>query len=382
MQMRALLAATIAVLLAGCAEGIPGNDGGIPPSQVPSTSEAAGLLAQASGAIPDRYGVTMTVTRDAVSLADIDMLMDEPAQTAYFRIRFDPTFLASQADEGEMGMTGFDPAALQDISVYDSPQGSAFLVNGTVLLSPPGENNEWMGGDDGLSALTDPESLLDALGENVNITNVTPTTLRGRPAIKVEGTQTDEDGTHPFTVWLFTEPTRVARIEMPVPADEDEPELAGATMSMDMLYDDEVTLAVPDDITRALSLRFTSDRAAFSFGGDEQGAETWTFEASGSIPLDEVQAEIGDMADAVPTWTMKLSDTTKTQDGLTLTYADKDADGKISAGDTLTIARTDDATGTQVSLRDLETGYRIVPGAGLWLLSAAIAGAALVARRR
>lgn len=388
MSMRLLLVVALTLVFAGCAEG-PAGGGVAPPTEVPSTAEAAGVLAQASSSVPDRYGVTMDIARAGVSLARMEAVVNEPAKTSYFSIRFDPAFLASQTDDEEMGMSGFDPSVFRDVSVYSSPEGNALLVNGTVLLTEPGEQTPWSssgegGGEDPLGDLTDPEGILEELGENVTITSVTPTTLRGKPAIQMEGTQTDEDGAHPFTVWLFTEPTRVARLQMALPEDEEDPAMSGATMTMDMLYDDEVTLAVPAGLTRALGLRFESDRSggAFSLGGSEENApETWTFQASGGIPLAEVQAEVGSMGDDEALWTMPLTAGTKTQDGVTLTFHDNNNDAKVSEGDTLTIARGDEGMGMQVALRDLETGYRIVPAGGL-LLGVALAGAAIAARRR
>lgn len=384
-----LLSVVFAVVVAGCAEG-PGGGGEL---ATPSTSEAAALFGQAAENMPDVYGVTMKVTRDAKELMTAEGVFDEARQTGYFTIKMDAS-LAEGSGEGGMGMSFPE----EGFGMYTSPEGSAFVVGKSITVMPPGENAFMSQAEEneGFAAIADPDELFEEMTEsNFTVTSVTSTELRGKPALKLEGTFVDdEEGPQNVTVYLFQEPTRIARLEMVAPADEEE--FAGALMTMDVLYDDEISAEVPDAVRRAMGLRYQSDRQAFGgFGsggsGSEDGPETWTFQADGGIALAEVAAEVGEGMGGVggmdgdeetpPLWTMKLSEGSKSEEGLTLTFADVDGDGTVSQGDTLTIERGEGAEHLSVALRDLATGYKVTPGAGLGLLLVAFAFAGLVARR-
>jgi hypothetical protein len=165
---------------------------------------------------------------------------------------------------------------------------------------------------------------------------------------------------------------------------------AGAVLAIDMLYDDEVELVVPAGLERALGLRWESNRESFGGFGfgeedEEQGPEVWTFQSSGGIALSEVLAEVGmpsSPGESVePEWTMPLSEGSKTEGGVTLAFEDVDGDGTVSVGDTLTITR-DENSYAAVTLMDTVSGYRIVPGLGVLFAALALAGVALLARRR
>ena len=381
MRPTLLFTLALALVAAGCAEGdIPGAM-----RATPSPEEAAALFAQAAGNVPDQYGLDMVATKEGKELMTAKAVFDEPRQTAYFTMRVDP----SVANAGD-GM-GMDFPA-EGFSMYTSPEGSAFIMGTNVILTPPDGDSMWSSQarqNNGLSAVTDPEALLEELrAQNVTVTSVTATTLRGKAALQLETSYTDEEGTHEMTIYLFRDPTRVARIEMTVPADEDA--FGGALMTMDLLYGDEIRLSIPADVQRALGLRYQSDRVSFGGfggwgGGDEDGPETWTFQASAGVPLSEVEAEVFEGApdeESAPLWSMRLSEGTRSADGLTLTYADVDGDGKVSQGDTLTIERGDGAEHLSVALKDTQTGLRVVPGAGFLLAALGVAAAALVAGRR
>lgn len=370
-----LTLAIVAAILAGCAE----NGGGPDAIVTPSTTEAAALFASAAENMPDRYGMKMTATRAGVELMGADAAFDQTARTAYFALRMDPSFTESAG----AGMGGMSADVFESFEMYQTPEGSVVIFNQTAMLAPPDAEETFGGGEGGIGDLTDPEALLGALREdNITVQSVTTTTLRNKAAIKMDVTTVDDEGeSENVTIFLFQDPTRVARVEAVLPDDEEQ--LGGATMVMDMLYDDEVTLAVPEGAKRALGLRYESDRNAFSFG--DEGPATWTFQAAGGIALAEVQAEVGPMgefAESEPTWVMPLTAGTKTESGVTLTFRDADGDGKVSEGDTLVIDDTNADEPVQVALKDLVSGLRIVPGAGALLVALAGLGAALAARRR
>lgn len=397
MQRRILLLTLtlVAAALAGCAENGVGDDGSeggsdaTPPAMM-SESAAAALFAQAAGDLPERYGVKMSATKNGTELMTGEAVFDKAAQTSFFRMSFDESLM--EGEEGGMGSEMF--AGLGAISMYGSPQGNAMLVNGTVIVTAPEEPSpleQSAGENSGFGAIAAPEDMLAALrDENVTVESVTPTTLRGKGALKVEMTYLDPETntTQEVTAWLFQNPARVARLEMVLPeSTEGDDSFGGALMAVEMLYDREVTLDVPPGLSRAIGMRWESNRERFSFGfGDEDdGPEVWTFQTSGGIALSEVLAEVGAPAEpgdlGEPEWSMALSAGTMTQNGVTLTFDDADGDGLLSANDTLTIVREDGAEAS-VSLKDTVSGYRVVPGAGLWLAGLALAGVALLARRR
>lgn len=391
--MRGLLLTTLtlAMLVAGCAEngGTPGVDA---PLDVPSNADAAALFSTAAGNVPDTFGLVMTMTKGGTELMSAEAVFDQPAEVGYFRIEMDES--VTQAASG-----GMDPSMMfgeaGTMAIYSSPQGSAFIVEDKVILMPPDDENPMMEGassGEGFDTLADPEEFLAELeSENVTVTSVTATTLRGKPALKLEANVTDEEGTQPLTVYLFQEPTRVARIEATMPAEEDEEDspFVGATMTMDFLYDEEITVEIPEDVARVMGLRYQSDRDPFSGFGDGSGdadTETWSFQVDSAIALGEVEAQVregmGDEADdAPPAWTMKLSESPKTVDTMTLTYADADGDGKVSVGDTLTITRGEGTEHLGVSLKDLVSGLRVTPGAGTLLALLGLAAALALGRR-
>lgn len=397
-----LLTLTLVVAaLAGCAENPGTGEGDATPPAPVSNEEAASLFAQAAGDVPDRYGVRMVAAKNGTNLMEGEAVFDEPAETSYFSMKFDPSLMddASGGFGGSMGDVG-------EIAMYATPQGGAILVNGTVMLAPPDEDSPFQQSakeQEGFQALANPDELLGALkDENITVNSVTPTTLRGKGALKIDATFVDEEANHTqdVSIWLFQNPSRVGRVEMAVeaePGDEADDPFTGATMTMDMLYDNEVDLAVPEGLKRAMGLRYASNRESFGgfggFGGsgEDEGPEVWTFQVDGGLALSEIVAEVGGAGamasmgeegmSAEPEWSMAFSDGTKTQDGITLTFADVDADGTLSANDTLTIERAEDADYAAVVLKDTVSGYRVVPGAGLALLALAAVGVALLSRR-
>ncbi|HUR68197.1 MAG TPA: hypothetical protein VM370_03055 [Candidatus Thermoplasmatota archaeon] len=396
MQMRLLLVAILAfsVALAGCAENKNGGDAQ-PPAQV-TNAEAQSLFAQASGNVPEKYGMDMKAVRGSTQLMGAQAAYDQTANVSFFHMTMDETLL-EQMGSGAGGMGGMmgDASAFKDVSVYASPQGNAILVNGTVMLTKP-EQNGFGEDSEGFSTLSDPEAFLEGMkSDNFTVNSVTPTTLRGKGALKLDATVVEDGARQNVTVWLFQDPTRIARLEAAMPAegsggDGDEGDtpdpFRGATMQIDLLYDDEVTTRIPADLARALGLRYESNRMSFTFGGgDASEPEMWTFQASpATIPLGEVEAQVGSMEDMThPAWTMPLTVGTKTQDGLTITFADKDHDGKVGLRDTLTVERGDDDEGLQVVLKDTKTGLLVVPGAGAAIAAlAGVVGALLAGRRR
>ena len=201
MRTLLLLATVLAVLVAGCAEGPAGTPGAT--MNTPSAAEAVALLAHAAGNVPDRYGVAMAMTRDGQEAMSAEAAFDEPAKTAFFRIRMDPALM------GEAGAGFAMMGGVRDVTMYASPQGTVLQLGPRVMVMPPDEGDApWSSSaeeNEGLAALTDPQQLLASLGESdVTVESVTATTLRGKPALKLEVTVAEEGEARSMTLYLLS----------------------------------------------------------------------------------------------------------------------------------------------------------------------------------
>lgn len=394
-----LLTVAAAAVLAGCAAPeMPGDDADVTPPRQMTQDEARQALAEAVADMPDLFGLDMRILVGGDEAARIEGRFDNATQRSYLTMTLDADMLANLTG-GEAPMGG---GGDQVIQVYAAPAGSLYLVNGTAFVFPPSEGEEDGGfvpspGEGPAGAFLDPEETLLAFAEeNLNVTSVTPTVHRGRPAVVVAAETKEENRTMPVKVTLFLDPARIARVEAALPADEDEDEdeegaFAGGHAEADFYYGDEVEVAPPESVVRALGLAYRSDREPFSF--EESANFTWTFLHSEGIPLDEVEAHVkgepedeGDadfsLAGIPNVFTMRLSEGERTEGGVTLTFTDADGDGEVSAGDTLSVRVPEGEALPTVALYDAKTGTYVVPGPGLALAALAAAGAAALLQRK
>lgn len=368
MQPRALLPTVLlaAALLAGCAQQE------VPDTAQAATSEtAAALFAQAAANMPDHFAVRLEVTKSAETLMSGQALVDKTTERSYLAAQLSDDVATSMERSAPYGFMD-----LRSIAVYVTPEAAvAFMGDRAMIRAHANEVERAMEKEESFAALADPGAFFGEMAASAfTVKTVAPDTVRDRAATKVEATF-DADGVQtPVTVWLFQEPTRVARVSMPAPSDNIVDPLRGATMTIDILYEGEIDVEVPGGFVRALGLRFESNVQPFAPGSDPEADEVvWTFAADGGIPLTEVTLEL----DGTPL--LVLSALTAQRDGVTATYTDADGDGLVSAGDTL---RVTGAQQSQLALHDTVSGLRIVPGAGLLLAALALAGVALLARRR
>lgn len=404
----------VAMVLAGCATngGNPADDGtgGTPATgtgEVPTdvtTTQARDQLAHAVADMPDKFGMDFVVRSSAgKDLMTAKGTFDNATGTSYFEMRADPSVFNQSG--GEAGGMGEAAAAMfaNGFAMYTTPAGTVLLFNGTAFAMPPA-NESSTGGfatDQGaFGDVTDPESMLGALGEaDVNVTNVKGVLFKGKPALEIDVRHEDDEGRQvESTVTVYTQTNRVAHIESVLPTgagSSGQDPFAGATFVGDFLYGDEASLQVSEAARRAHGLSYKSDQNPFSFGSERPEAITWTFQVDGDVPLGEVEVQVKDSSGSeggmgaaggadwtkMPTlWSMTLSEKTKAQDGLTLTFTDADNDGKVSQGDTLRI----DAEGDYptVVLRDTKTNTYVVPGFEALALLGAVGLLALALRRR
>lgn len=397
-----------ALLLAGCATDTGGNDdnGGGTPPPTPSTAQAEDMLQQAAAGMPDKFGARIAITRGSQSLMTMNGTFDNATGTSYLEMRGDPAALqALGGDEADMGMGGFGETIANGITLYSGPEGALYIINGTALVFPPDNETDDGGSpspiprpeDSPLGGFFDPEDGLGALGAaNVTVSDVRPTTFRGRAAVQmtVSGMGMDEADNGTATVTVFTNPVRIARVEGDAPSTGDNPAdpFAGARYSAEFFYEGEAGMEVPENVRRAVGLSYESDANPFM---QSEGPTTWTFLASGGIPLAEVEVQVKNASEGdadpsdfssvgqLPTaWTLRLSDKTRTQDGVTLTFTDADNDGKVSKGDTLQIQAPEGEMPPTVVLYDTKTGTYVVPGPAMLLGLAALGLAAMLLRRR
>lgn len=387
---------TAAVALAGCQEAADKiADGGddAPPQQM-TNAEAGTLLAQAADNMPESYGMSVAMSKDGAEVMTMDGAFDNAQEAAYFEITMDPSLMGEEAGSEE-----YAEIFAQGFAFYATKDGVVYLVNDTAFAFPASETGEGSFVPDPdetpFGDFLSPEETFGDLGENVTIESVRPITHKGKAAHEIQavvrvGEQEDVNA----TIVVYANPARLARMEMDVPETEEDETLAGAKVVMELLYDQEVELEVPERATRAAGLAY--DGGGFDFSG-EGGPTTWTFSGSAGIPLDEVEAQVKDISQAdedmgsspdslskLPTlWSMALSEGTKTEGGVTLTFTDADGNGQVSAGDTLSIT-SDDENGIppQVILFDTVTETYVVPGPGLLALLAGLAVVAVALRRR
>lgn len=410
MRRALLLALLTSLVLAGCSTDTgtgdgndDGQDGGTGGNSQPLTqAQAQSLLSQAGSSMPDRYGMDVTMTKAGAEVLTMNGAFDNATGEAYIRVTMDPTVLQTPGDD----TGGFEEAAAlfaQGFALYTTRGGTVYIVNDTAFTFPASES-----GEDSFIPSPDespfgeflkPDEAFGELDENVTIHSVRSITHKGKAAAEIEATlRGDEDETTNATIIVYRSPARLARISADLPQTSEDGEadpLGGAHAVVDLLYDSEVEIEVPERATRAAGLLYKSDGSFGGFGGSG-GPTTWTFQNAGGIPLAEVEVQAKDvssmgeeqgsldaLAQAPTLWTMKLSEGTHTDGGVTVTFTDTDGDGKVSPGDTLSYSGEDEnGMPPQLVLYDTVSGTYVVPGAGLLLAALALAGVALLLRRK
>jgi hypothetical protein len=395
-----LILVSLSVALAGCANNAsdPNGEGGdvSPPAQT-SPEQAKGLLDQAAKDPPQKAAARATVSKGSRTLMQMNGTFDNTTGTSFLQLSGDAEALGGLAGQGMGGGEAFAGLFANGVSIYTSPEGGIYLMNGTAFVFPP-ENASGRSSvgvpspsESPFGAFLQPAEVMGGLADaNVTVKSVNSTVYRGKPALQITLSDAETSPAAEPVVTLFTNPVRIARVEGVAPSDPESPAdpFAGATFAVDFYYDNEVRLDVPPAATRALGLSYTSDQSPF--GGDPDAPATWTFQAASGVPLAEVEVHVKDVSDADPSdvsgiatlptlWSMKLSDGAKTQDGATLTFTDVDGDGKVSKGDTL---RMEGLQGDRAVLYDAKTGTYVVPGPALLLALAGLGVAALLLRRR
>lgn len=299
------------------------------------------------------------------------------------------------------------PLPFEEIALRTTPNGSGWIVNGTVAVSGNATGESTPGGSpEQIAEIGRPGSLFgieEDGGESLSVTNPRAVTYRGEPAVQMHVTGQNAGGEEIDTdVIVRSDPPRLVRIEgQETGGGQSGDPFANAVLSMEFYAPDAIGLAAPEHVQRAMGLGFTSDGAsAFDFGQQEEAregphVENWTFWGDAAIPLHEVAVLVkNDSGESSPggfpnfepvsgeetRWSMYLSEGTKTVGNLTLTFDDADGSGTVSPGDVL---RIEDASGEEPSLAlfDTKTGAYVVPGPALLVALGALALVALALRR-
>lgn len=340
MQRVLLFAIAGAVLLAGCAE--PATDAGpdagsAADAALMSNAQAQDLVEQAASALPERYGFRFTAVRGGSELMAAEGTFDNVTGTHHVSVR------------GSAAVFGGLRAFADGLSVYTSRDGAVYELAGLAVVQGAGANEL-----EGIvpTALFTPEAVLDELDADIRVTQVAATAWKGQPATEVSFTASEGNQSIPGKMVVLQSPVRLVHLEGTLPPEAGM--MAGAVMAVDLLYDDEVP-AVPAAPQRLV-------RLAYDIEAVGPGTETWTFLA-GALPLGELSVRVqdasagGDMAEAPAVLQLALSDGDASGEGVTLAFDDKDGDGALTAGDTLTITTASDATvEPRVLLHDSVTG--------------------------
>jgi hypothetical protein len=375
------------LLASGCTQ--PGSNA--PNAPPMSVDQAQALVEAAPAKLPDQYGLVMTVTSGSRTLLTVNGTLDNATRTSYLEMRGDADALGGPSAARSSQARAY---LASGVEIYSTPSGSLYLANGTAFTFARGER---MGGvvpppDQGpFASFLDPAHAF--AGHNVTVTSVTPTTYKGQPAARIAATTNASGQVVNATFVVYTASGRLAHVDTTIPssnASSATDPLAGDAVSVDILYDTEASALVPTAVTRALGLSYTSDRQPF---GSARGPVTWTFRVSGGVPASDVEAQVKSAAPAAygsgsdpskaPTlWSLRLSDGSRTEDNVTITFHDNDRDGKVSANDTLVIDAANGTAAPAVVLLDSATGTYVVPDAGVAAALAAGVVVALAARKR
>ncbi|MFA5863007.1 MAG: hypothetical protein WDA16_15050, partial [Candidatus Thermoplasmatota archaeon] len=300
---RALLLSMVVLtlVLAGCASNTGG--GGNTTSSTPldtskmSNADALVLLRNAGEKLPEKYGMSMTMKSGSKELMILTGLFDNVTGSAFLEVKGDASALGGAAGAG-----GEAESASQflknGITIYTTKEGSLYLANGTAYVFPPSNASSSSSfapspEQSPLSAFSHPAETLTGLDKDVSVKSFEPTTFKGKPAVRIIATALVNDSGVDATIIVYTSPQRLAHVETTLPRDAKNPTdpLGGATIVADFLYDNEVTVAVPQSATRALGLAYSSDHSAMS---SSSGPVTWTFLVSGGVSTSEVEAQVKD----------------------------------------------------------------------------------------
>ncbi len=399
-----LLTLACSLVLAGCATPDNGNDNGGTTAQV-SNEDALRLLTAAGQEFPNRFGFEFR----AFDINGTEMLVmkggiDNATKTSYMEVRGDAAAFGEEAGQaGDLLTNGF--------SLYSTPEGSLYIINDTAYTFPP-DDDKTEGGmvpspsENPFEELVNPEQLFSEFGaENVTIVSVKPVTYRGKGAVEIAFTVKDDSENVNGKMVFFQNPTRVAYFEADGPIGKMDKDASTSGETFDRIakfagdfYYEDAKIDPPANAKRALGLAYESDGDAFNYndGSDsENKTTTWTFLSSGGIALNEVEIQAkessggggmgpgsSEFATMTTLWSMKLSEGTATHDATTVTFNDKDGDGKLSKGDTLTTVTTGDGAAPTLVLHDTVTGLYVVPGFAPLLGMLALLGVALILRRR
>lgn len=381
-----LILLALGLALAGCTNKGSDTTSSTPPTAVNSTAQAQSLLMAALQSPPSRFSVEMGFWHGTQEVAT--------SKATYLNESGETYLVASGALLNQLKALG---VSADEVAIYKGPTGFAVTTNGTTLVLPPesqgGQSTALMGQarNSGLAPfLSGPGALAYLQGEQVQVKSVEPTTCNGEPATRVTFNHTVQAQENVATADVLAgSPPRLCHLEtsLPTRANAQADPLNGANVRADFRYESEVA-AIPADAKAPLGLLYQKSSAT------DPKHQVWTFQgASGRTPA-QVSIEVKDASAAsgsagfgfvnyaaMPTaWSASLDQLPKTQDGVTLAFADNDHDGKVSAGDTLTL----DTTGDQlppVLLKDLATGTYVVPGPGALAGLAVLGVAALLLRR-
>lgn len=359
----------LAIALAGCAE--PQAEGDEPEADADAQrrEEARSLLLAAGQDFPDRF----TFELGGSNARGEELLRVRGAvdgESTYVEFDADPAFAAaaSQRDGGA------DPAAAffgSSFRMHVSPDGMVYLADGAALAFPPGHQSAFTPdpSQTPAAAFTDPEALFAQLAEaGVNVTAVESVTYRDEPALRVEFSFEREDDAGTGTAYVFQEPTRLAHLTVETQATTaDEP----SRFTSEFHYGDDEQLAPSEGVVRALALAYRSD--ANPFGGAARAEDggrvvTWTFLRSDGVLASDAELVAYDSAhegerlvpeDGAVLWRMGLEQGAAEREGANVTFVDADADGLVSAGDTLRVQTPEGAAMPGLVLRDRVTGVHV-----------------------
>lgn len=401
----------LTVSLAGCLE----DGGGGSPSEL-SEQEARdrfqqglGSLGSTSGDLPARYSMNATFTSTNESgqqTGFMIVLVDTDAQVAIFSIQGE----ALDAGTSSGGMSSGIDAGVDGAFLVGQVAKTSFMGTTEGLFAVYNESADPVTGFDdvrnnslassmpgaGGGSPADPGSVLDIgreIPDNATVEHEV-TTYEGEPALEMDVSYDEGDGSVEFTAIMYLDPDRPALMEGSFEGTEAEGATLPGTGSFRIAFDygDDASHPNEDALVRAETMTLHNTTSSEpSFGSSEVPRWTnLTIQPSadpGTVPLEEATAYVrngsassGDDGMGEVLVTLPLEDGSAASAEAELSYEDADGDGHVSPGDVLRMRQTQEGS-FELTLEDEVTGLVLVPALGPLAVLAALGAAGAVAVR-
>lgn len=394
----ACLVLAVATAMAGCAANTDnGNPATNESGQVASEADARLILQESVEKLnaTDRLAVDIAFT-SAGSSASFVLATDKATDTLVMRAEELPSIPMAGVQAGS-SFTVWSKAGL--LVVYDGANATVLPADGDSAAG-----DQFKPGDNPLGVPESPftaplAGVFDTLQDDANLTveSVEATLYKGKNALRIIVTHTEDDGTLArgnLVVYLDS------RLPAMLEAEETSPDGSKSHVVAKFLYGEEVGpfLDPGNGIARAATLATTSEArnstTTFTFVGTDAALvalaelEIRLVEPGSPFGFPGSGSDDGNGTDPEESFRLRFvaSDGNASAEGISATFEDVDGDGFVTPGDRILVTESGEGggfMGLALELMDLKTGTRVTPAWGaLGGLFAALGAAAVLGRRR